>query len=49
MQQIQLKSLAVELGGKGGGGRPDMAQAGGNDMANVKKAISLVENFLKEL
>ena len=27
----------------------DMAQAGGNDMANVKKAISLVENFLKEL
>jgi hypothetical protein len=26
-----------------------MAQAGGNDMANVKKAISLVENFLKEL
>ena len=37
------------IGGKGGGGRPDMAQAGGNDMANVKKAISLVENFLKEL
>jgi alanyl-tRNA synthetase len=44
-----VKIAAVELGGKGGGGRPDMAQAGGNDMANVKKAISLVENFLKEL
>ena len=44
-----VKIVAVELGGKGGGGRPDMAQAGGNDMANVKKAISLVENFLKEL
>ena len=44
-----VKIAAIELGGKGGGGRPDMAQAGGNDMSNVKKAISLIEKYLKEL
>ena len=44
-----VKIAAIELGGKGGGGRPDMAQAGGNDMSNAKKAISLIEKYLKEL
>lgn len=44
-----VKIAAAELGGKGGGGRPDMAQAGGTDISNAKKAISLVENYLKEL
>lgn len=44
-----VKIAAIELGGKGGGGRPDMAQAGGNDISNAKKAISLIEKYLKEL
>ena len=44
-----VKIAAIELGGNGGGGRPDMAQAGGNDMSNAKKAISLIEKYLKEL
>ena len=34
---------AAALGGKGGGGRPDMAQAGGPDGAKAKEALSAVE------
>ena len=31
------------LGGKGGGGRPDMAQAGGPDGAKTREALAAVE------
>jgi len=34
---------AAALGGKGGGGRPDMAQAGGPDGAKAKEALAAVE------
>jgi alanyl-tRNA synthetase len=34
---------AAALGGKGGGGRPDMAQAGGPDGARAKEALAAVE------
>jgi alanyl-tRNA synthetase len=34
-----VKAAAGELGGKGGGGRPDMAQAGGADASNAEAAI----------
>ncbi|MGO4917020.1 alanine--tRNA ligase [Pseudogemmobacter sp. W21_MBD1_M6] len=34
-----VKVAAAELGGKGGGGRPDMAQAGGADASNAEAAI----------
>jgi len=34
---------ATALGGKGGGGRPDMAQAGGPDGAKAKEALAAVE------
>ncbi|HXT07287.1 MAG TPA: DHHA1 domain-containing protein, partial [Roseiarcus sp.] len=34
---------ASALGGKGGGGRPDMAQAGGPDGAKAKEALAAVE------
>jgi alanyl-tRNA synthetase len=34
---------AAALGGKGGGGRPDMAQAGGPDGSKAKEALSAVE------
>ncbi len=43
---VRLGSAA--LGGKGGGGRPDMAQAGGPDGANADKALSAVEEAIRE-
>jgi alanyl-tRNA synthetase len=40
---IELVRLgAAELGGKGGGGRPDMAQAGGPDAARAEAALAAV-------
>lgn len=35
-----VKAAVVELGGKGGGGRPDMAQGGAKDAANADAAIA---------
>lgn len=42
-----VKAAAEALGGKGGGGRPDLAQAGGVDIAGADAAISAVEAALK--
>ncbi len=41
-----VKAAAAELGGKGGGGRPDMAQAGGADAANADKAVAAAKTVL---
>ena len=38
---------AEKLGGKGGGGRPDMAQAGGPDGAAAQAALEAVESALQ--
>ncbi len=38
-----VKAAAEKLGGKGGGGRPDMAQAGGADASNADAAIKAAE------
>ncbi|THD74948.1 alanine--tRNA ligase [Thalassobius vesicularis] len=35
-----VKAAVPELGGKGGGGRPDMAQGGGKDATNADAAIA---------
>ena len=35
------------LGGKGGGGRPDMAQAGGPHGAKAKEALTAVEEAIR--
>ena len=35
-----VKAAVVELGGKGGGGRPDMAQGGAKDASNADAAIA---------
>ncbi len=38
-----VKAAAQQLGGSGGGGRPDMAQAGGTDATNADAAIKAAE------
>ena len=38
-----VKAGAEALGGKGGGGRPDMAQAGGPDGAKAPAALAAIE------
>jgi alanyl-tRNA synthetase len=44
-----VKAGAEALGGKGGGGRPDMAQAGGPDGSRVKEALTAIEQRLAAL
>lgn len=44
LSAVDLVRAAVEkLGGKGGGGRPDMAQGGGKDASNAEAAIAAAE------
>jgi alanyl-tRNA synthetase len=38
-----VKAAAAALGGKGGGGRPDMAQAGGTDPSKAEEAVKAAE------
>ena len=42
-----VKAAVVELGGKGGGGRADMAQGGAKDAANSEAAIAAAEAVIK--
>lgn len=42
-----IREVAKVVGG-GGGGRPDMAQAGGKDIANIDAALNKVKNILSE-
>ena len=47
---VDLVRVAAEaLGGKGGGGRPDMAQAGGPDNGNPQAALDAIKKKLGEL
>jgi alanyl-tRNA synthetase len=44
---VDLVRVASEaLGGKGGGGRPDMAQAGGPDGAKAAAALTAIEKAM---
>ena len=43
-----IKSIAAETGGSGGG-RPDLAQAGGKDPAKIGPALDLGERLIKEM
>jgi alanyl-tRNA synthetase len=46
---VDLVRLGAEaLGGKGGGGRPDMAQAGGPDPSRAPAALEAIERAVKE-
>ncbi|MEC7290259.1 MAG: alanine--tRNA ligase, partial [Pseudomonadota bacterium] len=42
-----VRVAAAEVGGKGGGGRPDMAQAGGPDGSKAEAALDAVRAALK--
>lgn len=42
-----IKTIAPKVGG-GGGGRPDMAQAGGKNPAGISDALKEVENWLSK-
>jgi alanyl-tRNA synthetase len=42
-----VKAGVAALGGKGGGGRPDMAQGGGPDAANASEALKAIEAALE--
>jgi alanyl-tRNA synthetase len=44
-----VRKGAEALGGKGGGGRPDMAQAGGPDNGRAKDALAAIEQRLAAL
>jgi alanyl-tRNA synthetase len=47
---VDLVRLGAEaLGGKGGGGRPDMAQAGGPDASRASEALARIEQRLVSL
>jgi alanyl-tRNA synthetase len=42
-----VKAAAEVLGGKGGGGRPELAQAGGTDVSKADEAIAAAEALIK--
>jgi len=42
-----VQAGAKALGGQGGGGRPDMAQAGGPDGAKAEEAVKAIEGVLR--
>ena len=44
-----VKAGAAAVGGKGGGGRPDMAQAGGPDGGSASKVLEAIESDLATL
>jgi len=43
-----VRAASVALGGKGGGGRPDLAQAGGPDGANAQAALDAIADAMSE-
>ena len=44
-----VRAAAAALGGKGGGGRPDMAQAGGPEADKAEEAIAAIRAKIEEL
>ncbi len=44
-----VRAGSAALGGTGGGGRPDMAQAGGPDGAAAQDAVAAIEAALSKL
>ncbi len=48
LSAVELVRVGAEaLGGKGGGGRPDMAQAGGPEGAQADAALDAIKHAIK--
>ena len=48
LSAVDLVQAAVTLlGGKGGGGRPDMARGGGSDLSGADEAIKAAEAIIE--
>ena len=43
-----VKEVSTILGGKGGGGRADMAQSGGSSPENSSLAIEIIKKYINE-
>ena len=43
-----VKHVSEILGGKGGGGRPDMAQSGGSSPENINQAIEMLKDYIRK-
>lgn len=43
-----VREVVAGLGGKGGGGRPDMAQGGGVDMSNADAALAAALSLIEK-
>ena len=41
-----VRAASVVVGGKGGGGRPDMAQAGGPDVSKIEEAFETIKSMI---
>ena len=52
LDKFDARSLIVLassiIGGKGGGGRKDMAQAGGNDKTQIPKMLEVIKKEIKK-
>ena len=46
---LYIKNLSKILGGKGGGGRKDLAQAGGQDVSKIDQALKFLKNEISNL
>jgi alanyl-tRNA synthetase len=43
-----VRAASAKLGGKGGGGRPDLAQAGGPDASALDAALAAIEDSMRD-
>ena len=41
-----IKDISKILGGKGGGGRKDLAQGGGNDPSKIDEGIKFIKDLI---
>jgi alanyl-tRNA synthetase len=41
-----VQAAVAELGGKGGGGKPEIAQGGGPDVAKIDAAVTKIKSIL---
>ena len=45
----EIREISIILGGKGGGGRKDLAQGGGSDASQINESIDYVEDKLNSI